>query len=169
LKAFCLAFAFLLASLPAGANELPPMSDAWRVTDSDPAEPANFHWTVLDNAADGAQAPAAASEADAPARAALQQIRAQTARVLEEARRASANVERIRYDLRISCVFEQTSDEPDPLANVSMPWIWSSSDEEGRTARGSVEMCEIDYTQKVRAQAQPPQTRSYQISFPVNE
>ena len=60
---------------------------------------------------------------DAPARAALAQIRAETARVMEQARLASAKVERIRYDLRVSCVVEQVTYEPDPLENVSMPWL----------------------------------------------
>jgi hypothetical protein len=171
LKAYCLAFAFLLASLPALADELPPSSNAWRVTDNDLADPSNFHWTLLDDAAGGAQSPTAASEADAPARAALQQIRAQTARVLEEARRTSANVDRIRYDLHISCVVQQVSDNSDPLANASMPWIWRSSDaDDDAAASGSVEMCQIDYKQQVRSQAQrapEPQMRGYAVSFPV--
>jgi hypothetical protein len=183
LKAFCLAFAFVLVALPAGADELPQTSNAWRATEPDLSEPGNFHWTVLDDAAGGAQAPAAvtgqnARPKDAPARAALAQIRAETARVFEEARRASAKVERIRYDLRVSCVVEAVSYEPDVLESVSMPWIWDSMNEEDRTVHGTVEMCELDYSQKVRSQAQPkdevkaqvePQMRDYAVSFPLSD
>jgi hypothetical protein len=180
LKAFCLAFAFVLVALPAGADELPQTGNAWRATEPDLG---NLRWTVLDDAAGGAQALTAvtgqnARTKDAPARAALAQIRAETARVFAEARRASAKVERIRYDLRVSCVVEEVSYEPDPLESVSMPWIWDSMNEEDRTVQGTVEMCEVDYSQKVRSQAQPkaevkaqvePQMRDYAVSFPVSD
>ena len=181
MKAFCLAFAFVLVALPAGADELPQTSNAWRATEPDLSEPGSFQWTVLDDAAGGAQAPAAvtgqnARPKDAPARAALAQIRAETARVFEEARRASAKVERIRYDLRVSCVVEAVSYEPDALESVSTPWIWESMNDEDRTARGTVEMCEVDYSQKVRSQPQAevkaqvePRMRDYAVSFPVSE
>jgi hypothetical protein len=179
LKAFCLAFAFVLVALPASANELPQTSNAWRAIEPDLADPGNFKWTVLDNSAGGDQAPAAVMGQDAPARAALAQIRAETARVMEQARRASAKIERIRYDLRVSCVVEQVTYEPDPLENVSMPWLWDSIDDEDRTVQGTVEMCEVNYSQKVRSQAQPqgeaqvrsqhqPQVRDYKISFPID-
>ncbi|MCK9911055.1 hypothetical protein MXD81_18040, partial [Microbacteriaceae bacterium K1510] len=97
------AFAFLLASLPATAEELPQTSNAWRASQPDMAEPGSYQWTVVDNAAGGADAPAAANDKDAvsksaPARAALSQIRAETQRVLVAARKAGAKVSRIRYD-----------------------------------------------------------------------
>jgi hypothetical protein len=185
LKAFCLAFAFALAALPAGADELPQTSNAWRAIEPDLADQGNFQWTVLDNAAGEAGAPAAASGQDirdirgkdAPARAALAQIRAETARVFAEARRVSAKVQRIRYDLRVSCTVEEVSYQPDPLDNVSMPWLWDSIDEEDREVTGTVEICEVDYSQKVRSQAQPeaqvigelqPQMKDYKVSFPVD-
>ena len=181
MKAFCLAFAFALVAVPASADELPQTSNAWRAIEPDLADPGNFKWTVLDNPAGEAQAPAAVKGQDAPARAALAQIRAETARVMEQARLASAKVERIRYDLRISCVVEQVTYAPDPLDNVSMPWLWDSIEDEDRTVRGTVEMCEVDYSQKVRSQAQPqgeaqvrsqpqpqPQLRDYKISFPID-
>lgn len=169
MKAFCLAIAFLLVSHPAGAGELQPTGVAWHPAEPEVAQPGNFHWTVVDNPAGGAQAPAALTGQGAPARAALAQIRAETTRLIEEARRNSANVDRIRYDLRISCVVQQFAYEPDPLETVSMPWLWDSVDEKDRTVRGSVEMCDIDYSQKVRTQAQAPQMRDYTVSFPMNE
>ena len=59
-----------------------------------------------------------------------------------------------------------------------MPWLWDSIDEEDRTVHGTVEMCEVDYSQKVRSQAQPrkprsigepqPQMRDYKVSFPID-
>jgi hypothetical protein len=182
LKAFCLAFAFALAALPAGADELPQTSNAWRAIEPDLADQGNFKWTVLDNAAGEAGAPAAANGQDirgkdAPARAALAQIRAETARVFAEARRVSARVQRIRYDLRVSCTVEEVSYQPDPLDNVSMPWLWDSIDEGDREVTGTVEICEVDYSQKVRSQAQPeaqvigeqrPQMKDYKVSFPID-
>ena len=181
MKAFCLAFAFALVAVPASADELPQTSNAWRAIEPDLADPGNFKWTVLDNPAGEAQAPAAVMGQNAPAKAALAQIRAETARVMEQARLASAKVERIRYDLRVSCVVEQVTYAPDPLDNVSMPWLWDSIDDEDRTVQGTVEMCEVDYSQKVRSQAQPqgeaqvrsqpqprPQVRDYKISFPID-
>ena len=127
----------MLVAFPAGADDLPQTGNAWRANEPDLAEPGNFRWTVLDDAAGGAQAPAAvtgqdARRKDAPARAALAQIRAETARVFAEARRASAKVQRMRYDLRVSCVVDVVAYEPDPLATVSMPWIWDSMNEEDR-------------------------------------
>jgi len=178
LKAFCLAFAFALVAVPASANELPQTSNAWRAIEPDLADPGNFKWTVLDNPAGEAKAPAAVMGQDAPAKAALAQIRAETARVMEQARLASAKVERIRYDLRVSCVVEQVTYAPDPLDNVSMPWLWDSIDDEDRTVQGTVEMCEVDYSQKVRTQASAeaqvmtvpsPQMRGYNISFPISD
>jgi hypothetical protein len=184
LKAFCLAFAFVLAALPASANELPQTSNAWRAIEPDLADQGNFKWTVLDNAAGEAGAPAAANGQgvrgnDAPVRAALAQIRAETKRVFAEAQRVSAKVQRIRYDLRVSCLVEEVSYQPDPLDNVSMPWLWGSIDDSDREVTGTVEMCEVDYSQKVRSQ-QPedpeaqvngepqPQMRDYKVSFPVD-
>lgn len=181
MKAFCLAFAFALTALPASANELPQTSNAWRAIEPDLADRGNFKWTVLDNAAGEAGAPAAANGHDvrgndAPARAALAQIRAETARVFAEAQRVSAKVQRIRYDLRVSCIVEEVSYQPEPLENVSMPWLWDSIDEGDRAVTGTVERCEVDYSQKVRSQ-QPeaqvigerqPQMQDYKVSFPVD-
>ena len=175
MKAFCLAFAFVLVAFPAGADDLPQTGNAWRANEPDLAEPGNFRWTVLDDTAGGAQAPAAvtgqdARRKDAPARAALAQIRAETARVFAEARRASVKIERMRYDLRVSCVVDVVAYEPDPLESVSVPWIWDSMNEEDRTVEGTVERCDVDYAHKVRSQAEPkPQMRDYTVSFPVSD
>ncbi|MBC7830552.1 MAG: hypothetical protein H7Y62_00850, partial [Hyphomicrobium sp.] len=156
-------------------------SNAWRAIEPDLADRGNFKWTVLDNAAGEAGAPAAATGQvgrgnDAPARAALAQIRAETARVFAEAQRVSAKVQRIRYDLRVTCIVEEVSYQPDALENVSMPWLWDSIDNGDREVTGTVERCEVDYSQKVRSQ-QPeaevigerqPQMQDYKVSFPVD-
>jgi hypothetical protein len=187
LKAFCLAFAFLLAALPARAEELPQTSNAWRASEPDLAEPGKFQWTVIDDAAGGAQASAAATnqpnlDRSAPARAALAQIRAETQRVLAEAQKASTKVTRIRYDLRVQCVVEQVQAAPDALAEVATPYIWGEA-EKADPVDGTLELCEVDYSQKVRsmpqddtpsqAQAQPqptakPQMVDYKVAFPVD-
>lgn len=169
MKAFCLALAFLLGSLPAVADELPQTGNAWRASEAALAQPGSFQWTVVDEAAgatpQAATGPSARGK-DAPARAALAQMRKETARLLEEARRSSVKVARIRYDLRVRCIVEQVA-EPDPLANVAMPWIWGAPSEE-EAANDTVEMCEVDYSQKVRSQAEPePQMRDYTVSLPV--
>ena len=105
---------------------------------------------------------------DAPARAALAQMRAETARIMGEARRTSAKVERIRYELHVKCVVQQLEAEPDPLANVSMPWIWSSLREADEPDNATIEVCEVDYSQRVRLQAgEEPHMRDYAVSFPV--
>lgn len=183
MKAFCLAFAFALVAVPASADELPQTSNAWRAIEPGLADPGTFQWTVLDNSVGEAQAPAAvrgldARDKKAPARAALAEIRAETARVFAEAQQASATVERIRYDLRVSCVVEQISYEPDPLENVSLPWLWDSINEEERTVRGTIEMCEVDYSQKVRTQPSAearvmtvprPQMQDFKVSFPIGD
>jgi len=64
----------------------------------------------------------------------------------------------------------------DALESVATPWIWESMNDEDRTARGTVEMCEVDYSQKVRSQPQAevkaqvePRMRDYAVSFPVSE
>ena len=182
MKAFCLAFAFALAALPVSADELPQTSNAWRAIEPDLADQGNFKWTVLDNAAGEADAPAAGNTSekranDAPLRAALAQMRAETARIFAEAQRASAKVQRIRYDLRVSCVVEEVTYQSDPLDNVSMPWLWDSIDAPQREVNGTVELCEVDYSRKVRSRAQPeaavigepqPQMRDYKVSFPVD-
>jgi hypothetical protein len=181
LKAYCLAFAFLLGSLPAVADELPQSSNASRASEADLAQPGSFHWTVIDDAA-GAGAQVATGQTarskDAPARAALAQMRAETARIFAEARRVSAKIERIRYELRVRCVVEQAPSETDPLASVSMPWIWGAPDAAGEQEGATVEMCEVDYSQRVRGQTAeqpdqvelepaPDQMRDYAVSFPV--
>ncbi len=170
MKAFRLAFAFLLGSLPAAAEELPQMSKPLRVMQSDLAQPGTYQWTVVDDAA-GAPVEAATghkARKDAPARAALAQMRAETTRLMNEARLSSAKINRIRYDLRVRCIVEQVDAEPDPLANVSTPWIWGLRDADAE-ADGLVEMCEIDYSQKVRSQSEPePQALEYTVSLPIN-
>jgi hypothetical protein len=178
LKAFCLAIAFLLAALPARAEELPQTGNAWRANEPDMAEPGNFKWTVIDDNATGAKAPAAtpgpeAREKSAPARAALAEIRAQTARLVDAARRNGSKVERIRYDLRLRCVVEEIDTETEPLANTKMPWIWGSVADSGKDTSGMFEMCEIDYSQKVRSQAEPqekqPDMVDYAVSIPMSQ
>lgn len=186
MKAFHLAFAFLLASLPAVADELSPTSIALGATNPELAEPGSYHWTVADNPADEADASTAqtasgAFDQSAPARAALAQIRADMTRVMEEARRASAKVSRIRYDLHISCVMQPVSRDPDPLESVGMPWIWESMGEKDPQQDASLELCQIDYTQRIRTQSQAdeneqagaysaqPQMQPYQISLPTSD
>lgn len=185
MKAFCLAFAFLLASLPATAEELPQTSNAWRASQPDMAGPGSFQWTVVDNAAGGANASAAANDKDtvsksAPARAALGQIRAETQRVLDEARRAGARVSRIRYDLRVRCLVEEVDVNPEAISEAAAPYIWGAREEEQPTS-GTLEFCEVDYSQKVRSQPQEeaqvktpvqaaPQAEliDFKVAFPVD-
>lgn len=171
MKAYCLVFAFVLGAIPAVADELPQTRNAWRATEGNLAQPGSFHWTV-EGDAEGATRPAATgpqARNDAPARAALAQMRAETARIMDEAKRTSAKVARIRYDLHVKCVVQQVETEkPDPLANVSMPWIWSSLREADEPDSATIEVCEVDYSQRVRAQAgEEPQMRDYAVSFPV--
>lgn len=170
MKAYCLVFAFVLGAIPAVANELPQSSNAWRANENQLAQPGSFHWTLEDDAA-GVRRPAAtgpSARKDAPARAALAQMRAETVRIMNEAQRTSAKVERIRYDLHVKCVVEQVESEPDPLANVSMPWIWSSLRDAEEPDSATIEVCEVDYSQNVRSQAgAEPQMRDYAVSFPV--
>lgn len=170
MKAYFLVFAFVVGTIPAAADELPQSRNAWRATEGNLAQPGSFHWTVEDGA-EGVRRPAATgpqARNDAPARAALAQMRAETARIMNEAKRASGKVQRIRYDLHVKCVVEQLESEPDPLANVSMPWIWSSLREADEPDTATIEVCEVDYSQKVRSQAgEEPQMRDYAVSFPV--
>jgi len=85
-----------------------------------------------------------------------------------EAQRSSAKVERIRYELHVKCVVQQLDAEPDPLANVSMPWIWNSLRDADEPDSATVEVCEVDYSQRVRSQAgDEPRMRDYAVSFPV--
>jgi hypothetical protein len=185
LKAFWLAFVFLLASLPAGADELPQTGNAWRATEPGLAEPGSFQWTVMDDAAGGVKAPAAANEKDAvsksaPARAALAQIRAETQRVLGEARKTGTKVSRIRYDLRVRCLVEEVDVAPEAISEAATPYIWGSREAE-EPESGTLELCEVDYSQKVRARphdeaqvkasapaARQPEMVDYQVAFPVD-
>lgn len=173
LKAFCLAFAFLLTSLPAKAEELPQTGNAWRAT-----EPGKFQWTVIDDAAGGASAPAAVIDEEtekksAPARAALAQIRAETQRVLDAARQTSTKVSRIRYDLRVRCIVEQVEAEPQGVSAAGVPFIWNSQTETSEPASGTIEVCEVDYSQKVRSRPQDaapaePERVDFKVAFPVD-
>ena len=183
LKAFCLAFAFALAALPASADELPQTSNAWRTIEPDLAGQGNFKWTVVDNAAGEAGTPAAATTpevrgSDAPLRAALAEMRAETARVFAEAQRVSAKVKRIRYDLHVSCLVEDVDQQADPVENVSTPWLWDSIDNADREKSATAEYCEVDYSQKVRTEhpvedeaqvvGEPqPKMQDFKVSFPV--
>lgn len=187
MKAFCLAFAFLLAVLPAHAEELPQTSNAWRASEPDVAEPGNYQWTVVDDAAGAAQAPAVAINQEsldksAPARAALAQIRAETARIMAEAHQSSTKISRIRYDLRVRCTVEEVEAAPDVLAEVSAPYIWGER-AEAEPVKGTLELCEVDYSQKVRSMPQEaapseavsprrpaaePELIDYTVAFPID-
>jgi hypothetical protein len=69
----------------------------------------------------------------------------------------------------VRCVVEQVAAEPDPMAQVAMPWIWGAPTEEEVEGTDTVEACEVDYSQKVRAQAEPePQMLDYAVSLPVD-
>ena len=104
MKAFCLAFAIGLGSLPAIAQELPQVGTA-----SELAQPGSYQWTVVDDngaplqTMNGGRATDAAAnrKKDAPARAALAQMRAETRRLVADAEARGAKVRRIRYDLRV--------------------------------------------------------------------
>jgi hypothetical protein len=174
LKAFCLAFAFLLASLPANAEELPQTSNAWRATQPDQAEPGQYQWTVVDNEAGGASAPAAqdqeALRKSAPARAALAQIRAETDRIMKVARETSTKVSRIRYDLRVRCLIEQVEAGAETVSVAGMQHTLAKG--EGPPTDGTLELCEVDYSQKVRSQPEatakaPSEMIDYKVAFPV--
>ena len=172
MKAFCLAFAIVLGSLPAIAQELPQVGTA-----SELAQPGSYQWTVVDDngaplhTANGGRAVDAAArpKSDAPARAALAQMRAETRRVVADANSRGAKVQRIRYDLRLRCVVEAIEPEQEPLTNASMPWIWGATDAAKSAGEDSmVEMCEVDYSQKVRSQTEAePQMKDYAVSLPV--
>jgi hypothetical protein len=172
LKAFCLAFALVLGTLPAVAQELPQVSNA-----SELAQPGSYQWTLVDDngaplqtMTGGRPAKAAAGhKKDAPARAALAQMRAETQRIVADAKSKGSKVQRIRYDLRLRCVVETLEPEQEPLTNASMPWIWGATDVAASSAEESmVEMCEVDYSQKVRSQAEPePQMKDYAVSLPL--
>ena len=172
MKAFCLAFALLLGTLPATAQELPQVSNA-----SELAQPGSYQWTVVDDngaplhTVTGGRAVDAAAhpKKNAPARAALAQMRAETRRVVADARSKGAKVQRIRYDLRLRCVVEAIEPEQEPLTNASMPWIWGATDAAKSSDEESmVEMCEVDYSQKVRSQAEPESPmKDYKVSLPV--
>jgi hypothetical protein len=192
LKAFCLAFAFLLVALPASAEELPQTSNAWRANEAGIAEPGSFKWTVVDDATGQARAPANAVDPDAesknaPARAALAQIRAETRRVMDDAHKSGVKVSRIRYDLRVRCLVEEVELEAQTASiqdDGSMPYIWGVKSEDDTPETGIAEVCEVDYSQKVRAQADPdagapgevapahapvqPQMNEYKVAFPVD-
>jgi len=187
LKAFCLAFAFLLVTLPASAEELPQTSNAWRATQAGLAEPEKYKWTVVDEATGEADAVAAAHNRDAdqrsaPARAALAQIKAETQRVMGEAQRTGTKVSRIRYDLRVRCLVEQVELDPETVSmsqEGALPYIWGVKSEDDVPATGTMEVCEVDYSQRIRAQAdgegqtqiqaQPrPQMDQYKVAFPVD-
>lgn len=178
MKAFCLAFAFLLASLPANAEELPQTSNAWRASQPDVAEPGKYQWTVVDDATGGAQAPAAAQDREAlnksaPARAALAQIRAETERIMNEARKSSNKVSRIRYELHVRCIVEQVEAGTETVsAAAGAPHIWGTKGEQP-PADGTLELCEVDYSQRVRSKPQPtaktgPEMLDYKVAFPVD-
>lgn len=187
MKAFCLAFAFLLVALPAHAEELPQTSNAWRASEPDLAEPGKYQWTVVDDAAGAAQAPAAAInqqslDKSAPARAALAQIRAETARIMAEAHKTSTKVARIRYDLHVRCTVEEVEAAPDALAEVAAPYIWAER-AEAEPVKGTLELCEVDYSQKVRSMPQEeasseaasparpaaePELVDYKVAFPID-
>ena len=172
MKAFCLAFALLLGTLPATAQELPQVSNA-----SELAQPGSYQWTVVDDngaplhTVTGGRAVDAAAHAkkDAPARAALAQMRAETRRLVADAKSKGAKVQRIRYDLRLRCVVEAIETEQEPLTNASMPWIWGATDAAKSADEDSlVEMCEVDYSMKVRSQTEAePQMKDYAVSLPV--
>ena len=186
MKAFCLAIAFLLASLPAVAEELPQTGNAWRATEPELAEPGSYQWTVVNDAAGEANAPAAATENEvaaksAPARAALAQVREETQRIMSEARKNGTKISRIRYDLRLRCVVEQVEVEPAVPAEVALPYIWgsddekiSASDEDQDPTTGTLELCEVDYSQKVRSNADKPKAErapeliDFKVALPVN-
>ena len=178
MKAFCLAIAFLLAPLPAIANELPQTGNALRATEPDMAEPGSYQWTVLDDNANEAPASAATRavqghQKNAPALAALAQVRAETARLLAEARRTSTRIDKIRYDMKLTCVVERIDTDADPLANAKMPWIWGSSDKAEADSTGMFEMCDIDYSRKVRSESEPqpeqPELVDYTVYVPVGQ
>jgi len=136
------------------------------------AEPGNFKWTVIDNAAGEAPTSAAADKGtidkSAPARAAIAQIRAETARVLDEARKKSSKVSRIAYDLRVRCVVQQV--EGDDVAavahHVGLPQIANAAEAQAGSD-GTLELCEVDYSQRVRSSS--PQAKAETGSVPVGE
>ncbi len=49
-----------------------------------------------------------------------------------------------------------------------MPWIWGAADSAKLSPDDMVEMCEVDYTQKARSEAEvEPQMKDYAVSLPL--
>lgn len=96
-------------------------------------------------------------------------MRAETRRVVADAKSKGAKVQRIRYDLRLRCVVEAIEPDQEPLTNASMPWIWGATDASKSSDEESmVEMCEVDYSKKVRSQTEPESPmKDYKVSLPV--
>jgi hypothetical protein len=162
----------MLGTLPAVAQELPQVSNA-----SELAQPGSYQWTVVDDNGAPLQtmtegravAAAAVLKKDAPARAALAQMRTETQGLVADAKNKGSKIQRISYDLRLRCVVEAIEPDQEPLTNASMPWIWGSTDAAKSAEEDSmVEMCEVDYSRKVRSQTEPePQMKDYAVSLPV--
>lgn len=185
MKAYCLVFVFALGTLPAAAHELPQTGNASRASEIELAQPGSFHWSDAESPATNhyGSAPAASGpEKSAPARAAMAQMRAETARILRDADANATRVSRIRYDLHVTCVVEQVEPEPDlstagSHANAAMPWIWSvqhASNRAEMTDTATVEVCEVDYTRRVRSFADEnpanggPDTVGFKVAFPAD-
>lgn len=189
MKAYCLVFVFALGALPAAAQELPQTRNASRAGEIELAQPGSFQWTDANAPAGyghGQTQAAHGPQKSAPARAAMAQMRAETARIMRDAQASATRVSRIRYDLHVTCVVEQVETEPDLAAAGShakpgMPWIWSvqhASVETEMANTATVEVCEVDYTQRVRALADEtpagetladaaPQMIDYKVAFPA--
>ena len=95
---------------------------------------------------------------------------------MAEARKHGAKVSRIRYDLRIRCMVEEVEVDPETqtVSAAGMPYIWGAKDEEQPTS-GTMELCEVDYSQKVRSrpaerEAAPaqPEVVDFKVAFPVD-
>lgn len=177
MKAFCIAFAILAASLPARADDLPSIGSAGSGATLAPA-PGSFEWVVVDDGAGPAakaQMAPAKQDPPPPARAALSQMRVEMQRVLADARRTDTKVERVRFELRVTC--EMRVKDHQPVQGASVPYIWNSAEEKAKQLQESLELCEVDYAERVRVQAQqaaktqqqPPEMRDFQISFPVKD
>ncbi|NSL70645.1 hypothetical protein C6Y62_02280 [Hyphomicrobium sulfonivorans] len=112
----------------------------------------------------------------------MAQMRAETARILRDANANATRVSRIRYDLHVTCVVEQVEAEPDLAAagsqvNAAMPWIWSvqhTSNQAEMSETATVEVCEVDYTRRVRSfadenpAAASPDMVGFQVAFPAD-
>jgi hypothetical protein len=170
LKAFCLAFAFVLSIVPATAAELSSSQDGIQVDDNEVGRLYRLEWLRQKIASETAAE--ASLDRDDPAEVKFaQKVRAMLALARQEVRRAAADPNPVRLDVHLRCVAKRVvlrSSAGQPFV-PALEWSVAADEPAPTVTTKVVKTCAIELIRSQPANGQRARIVPYSVELPAIE